>query len=164
MVDDTSSAPSARIPTRADLARIARALNDHAVVYAVIGGFAMLHHGFARATMDIDLLVDPSPENVERLRRALCVLEDKAALEVRLGDVLTYTVVRVADEVVVDLLGRASETTLADVEDQIEVEEVDGVPVRYLSATAMLRTKQSVRPKDLTDRAFLEDLIRHRRG
>ena len=52
-MDDKGGRPlSARPPTRQDLARIARALNEAGAKYAVIGGFAMLHHGFARATME----------------------------------------------------------------------------------------------------------------
>jgi len=43
-VDDKGGRPlSARPPTRQDLARIARALNEAGAKYAVIGGFAMLH-------------------------------------------------------------------------------------------------------------------------
>jgi hypothetical protein len=41
-VDDKGGRPlSARPPTRQDLARIARALNEAGAKYAVIGGFAM---------------------------------------------------------------------------------------------------------------------------
>ena len=88
----------ARAPTQADVARIARSLNEHGVKYAVIGGFAMIHHGFVRATMDIDLLVAPDPGNIQRLREALSILEDKAVLQIAPDDVQKYTVVRVADE------------------------------------------------------------------
>ena len=45
----------------------------------------------------------PEPANAERLKRALSVLEDDAAREIEEGDLQKYTVVRVADEVLVDL-------------------------------------------------------------
>ena len=86
MADGPASPEAPRIPTQADLRRIARSLNEHGVRYAVVGGFAMAHHGFARPTEDIDLLIDPDPANVERVRQALCVLADHASLEVRAGD------------------------------------------------------------------------------
>ena len=42
---------------------------------------AVLHHGYLRATEDIDLLVDASRENIEKVRRALEILPDKAIRE-----------------------------------------------------------------------------------
>jgi hypothetical protein len=45
----------------------------------LIGGFAVIAHGGARTIKDIDLLVDPSPDNVARVREALQILEDQSA-------------------------------------------------------------------------------------
>lgn len=159
MADEATGQPQPRVPTRQDLVRIARSLNDHAVRYVVIGGMAMIHHGFARGTGDIDLLVDPSPDNVERIRQALAILEDHASLEVRPSDLADYAVVRVADEVIVDLLAAACGVKYDDVADQCELEEIDGVAVRFLAADALLRTKQSMRDKDAVDRRFLEQIL-----
>lgn len=41
------------------------------VNYAVIGGYAVGHHAKPRATKDLDLLVSPSGDNLERVARAL---------------------------------------------------------------------------------------------
>jgi hypothetical protein len=148
-----------RTPTPDDLRRIAHSLNAAGARYAVIGGFALQYHGFARPTQDIDLLVDPSPENVERIRQALCVLADRAVLEVEPGDVLAYSVVRVADEVVVDLLGSACGVTFADVEAHLELATVEGTIIPYARPEDLLRTKDTVRPKDAVDRDFLQRLL-----
>ena len=48
------------------------------VRYVLIGGFAVILHGHVRGTKDIDLLVDPSDENMGRLRRAMASLPDNA--------------------------------------------------------------------------------------
>jgi hypothetical protein len=71
----------------------------------LIGGFAVNYYGLDRATHDVDFLVDSSRENVRRLKEALSVLEDNAAADLGLGDIEDYVVVRVQDEVTVDLLG-----------------------------------------------------------
>lgn len=68
----------------------------------LIGGFAVILHGFVRATKDIDLLVDASPENVQRLKRAMAVLPDNAIALISDDEVDKYKVVRIADEIVVD--------------------------------------------------------------
>src|SRR6266567_654030 len=41
------------------------------VRYAVIGGYAVGHHAKPRATKDLDLLVSPSGDNLDRVARAL---------------------------------------------------------------------------------------------
>jgi hypothetical protein len=114
VADGTANPPSARAPTPADLARIADRLNALGARYAIVGGFAMAHHRLVRPTMDIDLLVDAAPDNVARVCEALSILEDRAALEMDPLDVGKYTVVRVADEIVVDVMASAAGVTLAE--------------------------------------------------
>ena len=48
-----------------------RSFADRDVRYVVIGGIAAVMHGVPRATFDVDLLIDPTLENVERLLAAL---------------------------------------------------------------------------------------------
>ena len=52
-----------RPATWEDVKRLALYLNEAAVDYALIGGYALAAHGMLRQTEDIDLLVDPSLEN-----------------------------------------------------------------------------------------------------
>ena len=101
-MDDAHDGPYAREPQVEDLARICRALNDAGARDILIGGFAVIAHGGARTTKDIDLLVDASPENIACVKQALRILEDHAVDEVAAIDVARYAVVRVADEIVVD--------------------------------------------------------------
>ena len=70
-VDDTHDGPYAREPRIEDLVRICRALNEAGARYILIGGFAVIAHGGARTTKDIDLPVDASPENVARVKGGL---------------------------------------------------------------------------------------------
>ena len=49
------------------------ALNDAGVEYLVVGAYALAAHGLPRATGDIDIWVRPSPENAQRLWKALSV-------------------------------------------------------------------------------------------
>lgn len=68
--------PEVRPPTVDDVRRVCGSLRDAGARYVLIGGFAVILHGGERTTKDIDLLVDPSPENVLRLKTALAVLEE----------------------------------------------------------------------------------------
>jgi hypothetical protein len=89
------------MPTVKGLKTIARLLNKAGAKYILVGGFAVNYHGLPRMTHDIDLLVDPSSENMERVKKALACLPDGAAKEIDVSDVEKYTVVRLADEIVI---------------------------------------------------------------
>lgn len=52
-----------------------RALREHGVDFLVIGGIAVAAHGYVRGTKDVDILPNPSRENLERLLRALDALD-----------------------------------------------------------------------------------------
>lgn len=43
----------------------------HNVRYVIIGGIAAILHGVPRATFDLDILIEATPENVQRLLDAL---------------------------------------------------------------------------------------------
>lgn len=46
-------------------------LRKHQVRYLIIGGLAFIYHAKPRYTKDMDLWIDPSPENTERANKAL---------------------------------------------------------------------------------------------
>lgn len=56
---------------RFDPVRICTILNEERVEYVVIGGFAAVVRGSSLPTRDIDIVPSRSPENLERLGRAL---------------------------------------------------------------------------------------------
>lgn len=152
----------ARAPEPEDVIRICRALNDAGARYLLIGGFAVLAHGAGRFTKDIDFLVEDSPENVARVKRALSILQDDAASEVADTDVREHVVVRVADEVLVDLMGRACGLDYAAAAADAEEIDLGGVVVPVASPRTLIRTKDTARPQDAIDRAFLEGVLRSR--
>lgn len=106
----------------------------------------------------------PRPEDLTkicaalRIERALSVLPDNAAREVKSDEVERYDVIRVADEVVVDLMAKACGVTWEDAARDSEVLELDGVEIPIAGIETLIRTKQTVRPHDAADREFLERL------
>jgi hypothetical protein len=163
-VDDEHDDRSARAPEPDDVVRICRALNESGARYLLIGGFAVIAHGAGRFTKDIDLLVDDAPDNVARLKRGLSVLADNAAAEIADDDIQRHVVVRVADEVVVDLMGRACGLSYVEAVRDAETLEREGVFIKVASPATLIRTKNTHRPQDALDRAFLEGVLRERAG
>ena len=160
MDDQDDGQEFSRNPTLDDLVQLCKSLNNEAARYVVIGGFAVAHHGYLRATGDIDLLIESSNENVERIRKALSYLPDKAILDVKPADVRNYSVVRVADEVVIDLLAKACEITYDQVKEDIDPIILQGVKVPFAGLRSLIETKRGIRPKDILDRSFLEEKLK----
>lgn len=62
-----------------DAQSILGALADGGVEYIVVGGLAVGAHGHPRATMDVDIVPSPEPENLARLAAVLVSLEYEIA-------------------------------------------------------------------------------------
>lgn len=163
-MDGHDDGPHAREPQLEDLARIGAALNAAGARYVLIGGFAVIAQGASRTTKDIDLLIDPGPDNMARIRTALSVLADRAINEVADDDVSRYTVVRVADEFVIDLMALACGIDYAEAVKDAETLQVMGVPMVVASPATLIRTKNTFRPSDHADRRYLQALIEARGG
>ncbi len=106
-MDDAADRGDPRAPELEDLLSLCAALHREEVRYVLIGGFAVILHGWVRATKDIDLLVDVSVHNIQALKRAMSDLPDNAVALIEDDEVARYSVVRVADEIVVDLMKEA---------------------------------------------------------
>lgn len=146
-----------RPPDDRDLAVLARELNRLGARYIVIGGVAINRLGFIRATDDLDLLVARDQANQKLVKKALEVLPDKAVRELKNEDLSAWVVVRVNDEITVDLMTEASGISYLEAEPFIEWEMIEGVKVPFAGLELMLRFKQGLREKDVLDRQFLEE-------
>jgi len=139
---------------------VCRRLNELGARYLVCGGFAIIHAGYARFTGDIDLLVDASLENEAKVYAALEVFPDKAVRELKPGEVSEYTVVRVGDEVTVDLMASASGICFDEAESDIVRRDVQGVSIPFASPLLLWRMKcHTHREKDRGDLFFLRQLL-----
>ncbi len=112
MADEESGFPpeevTSRDPSLEDLVALCCELNRAGAKYLVVGGFAIRAAGYGRHTGDIDLVIDVSRENEAKVLKVLEGLPDQAAKELKVGEVDQYIVVRVCDEITVDLMAKAS--------------------------------------------------------
>src|SRR5215211_4022549 len=120
-----------RIPEEADLVALCRTLNDLGARYIVIGGFAIILAGFARATAHVDLLIDTSLDSEALVYKALEILPDKAVRDLTPGEISQYGVVRVGDEIMVDLMKSAFGIEYPEAEKEIVVRKVQGVSIPF---------------------------------
>ena len=147
---------ASREPTLEDLRDLCRELNERGARYVVIGGFAIRAAGYNRRTMDVDLLVAEDRDNETRVFAALATLPDNAVRELQPGEIQQYAVIRVADEILVDLMRSASGIDYAEAAKDVLVRDVDGVPIPFASPHLLWRMKAVTRrEKDAGDLVFL---------
>ena len=92
--------------------KLCEALNREGVKYVVIGGFAVFLHGFPRFTEDINFFIDPSPENISKLKKALSSIYDDPSIdELTVEDFHQYAVIRYGtpDNFYVDFIAKIGE-------------------------------------------------------
>jgi transcription-repair coupling factor (superfamily II helicase) len=155
-MDDAPDRGESRAPQLQDVLDLCAALNREGARYVLIGGFAVILHGFVRSTKDVDLLVDPSEENIRAVKRAMSTLPDNAAALLADDEVLQYKVVRIADEIVVDLLAAACGVTYPEAaESGIETFTVNDVKIPVASKQILIRMKNTIRESDALDVRFL---------
>jgi hypothetical protein len=139
------------------LADLCRALNRVEAKYVVVGGFAIIQAGFPRTTMDLDFVIATDLANEARVFKALESLPDQAVKELQPGETSRYNVIRVADEIVVDLMKSACGIDYAEASRDVVEREVRGVRIPFASPRLLWRMKMSThRAKDAADLVFLE--------
>lgn len=158
MADDSSSSSELepREPTVEELRDLCRELNQRGAHYVVIGGFAVRAAGHNRRTMVVDLIVAADRENESRVFSALSTLPDNAVRELQPGELQQYNVIRVADEILVDLMRSAGGNEYEEADKDVVVREVQGVPIPFASPRLLWRMKAGThREKDAADLVFL---------
>jgi len=108
--------------------------------------------------MDLDLVIATDLENEAKVYKALESLPDKAVLALEPGAVSKYTVVRVGDEICVDLMASASGIAYEEASQDQIIREIDGVPIPFASPRLLYRMKENThREKDRADLLFLRE-------
>ena len=152
-----------RPPDQDDLIRVCRELNRLGVRYMVVGGFAIMAAGYPRTTGDLDLFVEGSPENEARLFEALRILPDQAVRELQAGELGRYPVIRIADEIVVDLMSRVAGLTYEEAAQETIQRQLGDILIPFASPRLLWRMKSVThREKDTADLMFLQQWFAER--
>lgn len=139
-----------------DLKALLRSLNERAVEYLLIGGYALAAHGYHRTTTDIDVVVPATIETGQKVKDALMLLPDQAARDLEPHWFTEGENIRVADAFVVDLMLNANGQTYDTLRQYAQTVDLDGIPVQTISLEGLLITKQTMRDKDVADRLIIE--------
>lgn len=146
-----------------DLKSLAGFLDATGASYALIGGYAIAAHGYNRFSEDLDILVDPAPDNTERWIEALARLPDGAAAELRgqrnLFEQMGNYAVRINDEFTIDVMPAACGHDWKELSQHIVETQIDGVRIKLLSLRGLLLTKEGMREKDRADAVVIRKAL-----
>jgi predicted nucleotidyltransferase len=141
-------------------------LREAEVDFVLVGGLAVNAWGYLRATRDIDLVPDPSSENLGRLDALLVDLDGKVEVGERLlGSAAIKTFLRTGDRTLVltdlgriDVLqGLPQVPTFASLDERASEVDIEGLVVKVCSLDDLLAMKRaSNRPRDRDDLEALE--------
>lgn len=143
-----------------DFADLLLALLECDVQFLLVGGYAVAHHGHARATKDIDVWVRPGEDNADRVIRAL---REFGAPLVSLG--VTRTDFVTAGQTVqigvaplrIDILTSIAGVEFTHAWTERQHFDLAGRQIPVIGRTQLLVNKRAAgRPQDLLDVAALE--------
>lgn len=132
------------------------ALNDCEVEYILVGGYAVILHGYNRTTGDMDIWVNPTAENYTRLSAAFSQfgmsvfdMNREKFLFVTMYDVFTFGRPPVSIDILTKVSGVAFDEAFVRAE-WFEITEL--LSVRALRLSDLLEAKKIAgRSKDLDD-------------
>jgi hypothetical protein len=140
-----------------DFVEMLSALSAEYAEYLVVGAYALAAHGLPRATGDLDIWVRPTPDNAERVFRALRVF-GAPLFDLSRDDLLrpdTVFQIGVAPGRI-DLLTGLTGLTFEEAWPSHISARVEGLDVPVIGREALLRNKEATgRPQDLADAAWL---------
>lgn len=147
--------------TLEEMERVLGAFEREKVNYVLIGGGAVNAHGLLRATEDVDLMIAPGQDNVERLKTALRSLWDDPCIdEIDAGELAgDYPALRYVPpngDLYLDIVTRFGQAfSFQDIEaERITMGEIE---VNVATPRTLFRMKKgTVRPIDHADARALQ--------
>ena len=146
-----------------DTEKLLACLNDHKVRYVVIGATAFPVHGYARATLDIDIFIEPVVENGRRVMRALSQFGYDLS-DISLDDLLEKKILIRQYYLEIDVHPHVAGVDFNEVwEDRVE-EFLGNIKASFAGLSSLIKMKQAAnRPKDLEDLKYLQEIQKSKR-
>lgn len=138
-------------------------LAEAKVDFILVGGIAVSIQGYVRFTEDVDILVEDSRENKERLLRALANYGEGFARELTADDFTdeegAIRIIEQVEQCQIDIFTRMNSRKYADVATDADIFGVSGHHIKVASKASLIGWKsKSTREKDRIDAMALARL------
>ena len=137
-----------------------RAFNRARVNYLLVGGYAVIFHGYCRSTDDLNIWVEPSPENYQRLVTAFGYfgmpvfdMNEANFLDTNRHDVFSFGLPPSG----IDVMTKVRGLEFGSAYRKSSLHEFEDLSIRVVQYQDLLRAKRAAgRNKDLNDIEQLE--------
>jgi predicted nucleotidyltransferase len=147
---------------RTQLAEVCSHLNRHDARHVLFGAAALQLWGHARATRDIDILIEETVENGERVLAALSEIGVGLAREWLAPEMIGKPVTILGDSPRVDVLTVAWSVHYPEARRDATVFTIEGVEIAAASLDHLIASKRTGRLQDAADIEVLEEIKRLR--
>jgi hypothetical protein len=155
----------ADIALNSDYRDLLIALADARADFLLIGGWALALHGYGRGTDDMDVFVRPTPENAERVFKALVEFGAPVAAHGVTAGLFAnsgYGYRMGIRPNLIEMLTSIDGVTFEEAQASRQFFELEGRQIPYISRAILLKNKRAAgRAKDLAD---VEWLVSHPSG
>lgn len=137
-----------------------KSFHSHDVRYVVIGGIAAVLHGVPRATFDLDILIEASPENAGRLLSALDAAGLGTASLITVEELLANEITVFQDRIRIDVQTSTPGLAFADAWKRRMRMSYGEQTFYVVSREDLLAAKRAAgRPQDLEDARILDPAL-----
>jgi len=138
-----------------DFQEFLQAFNDHKVEYLLVGGYAVILHGYFRSTGDLDVWVKPTAENYKKLAKAfyqfglpIAIIPKHKFLDTEKYDVFAFGRAPLA----IDIMTSVKGLIFSECYERRITQKVDNIEITLLSSSDLeMAKKEAGRLKDLND-------------
>jgi len=134
-----------------------KSFQQHEVRYVVIGGIAVVLYGVPRATFDLDILIEATPENAQRLLDALIDARMGTATLTNVDEILANEITIFNDRVRIDVQISTPGLQFETAWERKQNMQYQGQTFYVVSLDDLIRSKRAAgRDVDLEDVRLLE--------
>jgi len=149
-----------------DFRKIFRLLNRYQVEFMIIGGYAVIFHGYHRTTGDLDIWLKPTEENKVKLSKALkdYPIEDEDVEKVLSKDFSEQVVFHIGEKPwKIEFMTHLSGIKYSEAEKLMIRQEMNDITVYFIDALHLKVNKfHSGRLQDMADLDELEKIAKHK--
>lgn len=127
--------------------------NHHEVKYLVVGGYAVSIHGYPRSTKDMDICIELSDTNAEKMVKVIDEFGFGSLKLVKEDFLRKDYITQLGHEPVrIDILNDIGGVNFSEAWDNRKLVLIESVPVNFIGYNDLLIVKEKAgRPQDLAD-------------
>ena len=136
-----------------DFKEFVQLLIENQVEYLVVGGYAVSIHGYPRYTGDLDIWINPTPENAKKVLVSLNEFGFSSYNLMEKDFTREYGIIQLGyPPIRIDIINTVDGVNFRECFQRKTVINIDGMHVNFISLEDLIKNKKTTaRPRDIDD-------------